>query len=236
MISILKKLLSSKYKRSIKERLGVPSLHWSLQNLKKLGYNPGFVMDIGAYEGCWTRDFLEVFPSAKVLMVEAQKSKEKKIERVCSVFPSASYHIASLSGEDGKELYFRENETASHVTSFRESHSIAIKSESVDAILQRKGLPFPDFLKLDVQGYELEVLRGAALALKHAEFCLLEVSMLELFNEPLFAEVVAFMNVQGFQAYDISQLMRRPFDSALYQVDLLFIKKDSSFVSIKRWN
>ncbi len=236
MISVLKKILSSKYKRSIKERLGVPSLHWNLQNLKKLGYNPGFVMDIGAYEGYWTRDFLEVFPSAQVLMVEAQKSKEKQIEQVCSVFPNVAYHIALLSGEDGKELYFQENETASHVTSSGDSHSTAIKSESVDAILQRKGMPFPDFLKLDVQGYELEVLRGATSALKHAEFCLLEVSMLELFNEPLFAEVVAFMDVRGFQAYDICQFMRRPFDNALYQVDLLFIKKDSSFISNKRWD
>lgn len=62
MILLLKKLLSSKYKRCIKDNLGVPSLHWSLQNLKRIGYYPRFVLDIGAYEGIWTKDFIEVFP------------------------------------------------------------------------------------------------------------------------------------------------------------------------------
>ena len=74
MIFILKKILTNKFKRSIKERLGVPSMHWSLQNIKKLGFDPKFAVDIGAYEGFWTRDFLEVFPNAQVLMIEAQKS------------------------------------------------------------------------------------------------------------------------------------------------------------------
>ena len=69
----IKKILPFKYKRAVKEKLGVPSLYWSLQNLKKINFNPSTLLDIGAYEGYWTLDLLEVFPSAKVLMVEAQK-------------------------------------------------------------------------------------------------------------------------------------------------------------------
>jgi FkbM family methyltransferase len=236
MVSLLKKLFSQKYKRSIKENLGVPSLHWSLQNLKSIGYNPSFVIDIGAYEGYWTRDFLEVFPLAKVLMLEAQKSKEKYLAKISQDLSNVSYQISLLSSEDGKVLKFYENETASHVNVTDDTGSTVINSESLDSIIQRKQLQYPDFIKLDVQGYELEVLSGAEIALNNAEFCLLEVSFLDLGNEPLLSDVVHFMNNRGFQSYDICQFMRRPYDKALYQIDLLFIKKNSRFISCKRWH
>ena len=91
-------------------------------------------------------------------------------------------------------------------------------------------------MKLDVQGHELEVLNGATKSLAHAEICLLEVSLLNLGdNNPLLAEMISFMDVNHFQAYDISQFMRRPFDNTLYQLDLFFVKKDSALVASKRW-
>lgn len=104
MITLAKKILSSKYKRSVKERLGVPSMHWSLQNLKQMGFDPAFVLDIGAYEGYWTRNFLEKFPTSKVLMFEAQKSKGAKLQQLCAQLSNISFHIALLSNEDGKVL------------------------------------------------------------------------------------------------------------------------------------
>jgi FkbM family methyltransferase len=236
MIQLLKKILSSKYKRSIKDRLGVPSLHWSLQNLKQLGYYPRFAIDVGAYEGNWTKEFIEVFPKSIVLMIEAQQGKIKKLEEVCCINSNASYHIALLSDKDGKVTYFHENETASHVTDLKLENTVTVITEALDTILVQKAYSFPDFLKLDVQGHELDVLRGAIKTLAQVEFCLLEVSLLKLGNEPLVSEIIHFMDEKHFQPYDICQFMRRPFDKALYQIDLLFIRKDSKYIKEKRWN
>ncbi len=234
-MQFIKKLLPPKYKRNIKEQLGVPSLHWSLQNMKRLGFTPSFVVDIGAYEGYWTRDFLEVYPDTKILMLEAQSSKEEKLKAVCSDFSNAQYHIALLSPEDGKEFSFVESETASHITAEAVEGAKKLKGEALDQILERKQLPFPDFLKLDVQGFELEVLKGGSKSLAHTQFCILEVSLLDLDGTPMMLEVMNYMDSKGFQAYDICQFMRRPLDKALYQIDLLFIKKDSSLIASKRW-
>jgi FkbM family methyltransferase len=235
-MQFLKKLIPFSYKRDIKEQLGVPSFHWSLQNIKRLGFTPSFVVDIGAYEGYWTRDFLEVFPDTKILMLEAQSSKAPKLQSVCNEFSNTQYHIALLSPEDGKEFSFFESETASHVTADVSLGTKKINGESLDMILERKGLPFPEFLKLDVQGFELEVLKGGAKSLAHAEFCLMEVSLLDLDSTPLILELMNYMDSKGFQAYDICQFMRRPYDRALYQIDLLFIRKTSKLIAERRWN
>jgi hypothetical protein len=52
-----KKLFPLKFRNKIKINLGVPSLEYSLLNLKSLGWQPMFVIDCGAYEGYWTKDF-----------------------------------------------------------------------------------------------------------------------------------------------------------------------------------
>jgi len=235
LIQFIKKILPFRYKRNIKDKLGVPSLHRSLQNIKKLGFTPAFAVDIGAYEGHWTEDFLEIFPGTKVLMLEAQAAKAEKLKALCNGFNNTQYHIALLSAEAGKAFSFLESETASHVTDDTTIATKTITSETLDGILESKQLPLPDFLKLDVQGFELEVLKGADTSLAHTTFCLLEVSLLDLDNTPLILEVMHYMDSKGFQAYDICQFMRRPFDNALYQLDLLFIKKDSMFIKEKRW-
>lgn len=231
-MNLIKKVIPFYFKRKIKENLGVPSLHWSLENIRRIGFAPHFVIDGGAYEGFWTKDFLEVFPQASILMLEAQEGKKEKLEKISADHPNVQFHIGLLSDEDGKILGFSENETASHIS----ANGKLIKSETLDAIIERGNFPLPDFIKLDLQGYEYEVLKGSRQSLAHAEFCLLEVSLLDLGDStPLILEMMKFMSDKGFQAYDICSFIRRPYDKALWQIDLMFIKSNSKFIAEKRW-
>jgi len=57
----------------------------------------------------------------------------------------------------------------------------------------------PVFLKLDVQGYELEVLRGGNNLLSKTEVVVLECSLIEYnTGAPLIADVISFMKDRGF--------------------------------------
>ncbi len=78
--------------------------------------------------------------------------------------------------------------------------------------------------------------KGSSKTLQTVEFCLLEVTLLEIFNNTvLFIDIVNQMDGLNFQVYDITQFMRRPFDEALYQMDILFIRKDSKLILDKEW-
>lgn len=235
-MQLLKQLIPYKFKRNVKEQLGVPSMHWSLQNIKRLGFRPKAVLDIGAYHGEWTTDFLEVFPNTKVLMLEAQLQKEEMLRQVCAREKTVSYHLALLGEQAGLEVVFSQDETASYVDRTQTTGGKTRHTERLDDIVLKYGFTDADFLKLDVQGYELEVLKGGEQALSRASFCLLEVSLLDYgIGNPLLREVINFMDQRGFQTYDILKLMRRPYDKALDQLDVLFIRKDAKLISERRW-
>ena len=110
-------------------------------------------------------------------------------------------------------------------------------SITLDTLLKNKKFSDPDFLKLDVQGHEMEVLKGAENSLTHVELCMLEISLLNIGDgQPLLKEMVLFMDDKGFQVYDICQLMRRPFEKALFQMDVLFIQKNSGIIAETSWD
>lgn len=213
------------------------STYGGLQRLKWLGFSPEAILDIGAYEGKWMRIAKTVFPQSKVLMVEAQPEKEPVLEAACNAFDgSVEYLIALLGRSNGEAVSFFQvrhpsgSTTGSTLyeeqTSFKR-RTITLPMHRLDDLLaKRPPMRFP-FIKLDVQGAELDVLLGGPKALHDAEAVLLEAGFLE-YNKgaPQFAEVVAFMDANGFVVFDILDCFRTTRD-VLFQGDILFVRKDS---------
>ncbi|MHA6249249.1 FkbM family methyltransferase [Pontibacter sp. CAU 1760] len=227
-------------KRKIKNRLGVPSVSSSLQLAHKNGFTPKVIFDIGAFEGIWTKEIVQVFPSSSFYMFEAQESKKEILDHISKTLPAkVDFHLGLLGAITGKEVVFYEYETASSVC--KEFYDTGAKQktlylQALDEVVENRRWPSPDLIKLDTQGYELEILKGGNKALKAAEAVIMEVSLLEIYKgAPLIEDVIAQMSNWGFQVYDICSLMRRPLDNALYQTDLLFVRKDSNLVSSRRW-
>jgi FkbM family methyltransferase len=240
MPGFLQKLVPQGIKDYLKKTSGVPDMFFSLERLSSLGFAPRNILDVGAFEGMWTANCLKIFPDANYLMVEAMRQKETKLQKMSAGRANLKYEIALLGAREGMEVEFTELETASSVLEEVVTRHDRQKrtTNSLNTILERLTIPSVDLIKLDVQGYELEVLKGFDRFLPSTQAILTEVSLLDIHKgTPLVRDVVNFMYDYGFVMYDICSVeTRRPLDNALWQTDLLFLKEDSRFRKDKRYN
>ena len=142
--------------------------------------------------------------------------------------------VHAESSLDGSTLWGQAEKRAGSLTSdFRK-----VSVETLDGLAgQGKIVEAPDLAKLDVQGFELEVLKGATKALRGTSMFILEVSLFEFWKgQPILAEVVAFMDQHGYVLYDVPGVYRRRLDGALGQVDFAFVPRSSSLRVSNMWD
>lgn len=203
-----------------------------LDNLRRNGFSPGGILDIGAYDGQWTRLARAVFPESPVFMIEANPDKEPVLLAVTAEFQGFVEYAIQLLGPrraESVEFFLMDSGGSSVLpenTTFPRS-LISLPMATLDDVVGR-ALSTPLLLKVDVQGYEIAVLQGGSQTLEGAEVLVLEVSLLEYnVGSPLFADVVDWMRNAGFFVYDICGYARRESDDALFQVDLMFVRENS---------
>ena len=206
-----------------KFRAGQPTMWGSLRNLAEC-FRPAGIIDVGANVGSWATEASQIF-ACPIHMIEAQPSLEPQLR--ATGFP---YTICLLGPESRASTGFYISGTGSsvmaEVTGFSEKQ-VSLPMRRLDDL--ELGLSAPLLLKLDVQGFELQVLAGASETLSKTEVVLSEVSLLE-YNErqPLMAEMIAYMAERDFLPYDICGGLRRWSDSALFQTDMIFVRRDST--------
>jgi FkbM family methyltransferase len=94
--------------------------------------------------------------------------------------------------------------------SFHVERVIAVETTPLDACLASHDVPRADFLELDVQGSELDVLIGAEGTLRTTLGVQVEVEFVPIYvDQPLFADVDTFLRGRGFQLFDLSRYHAR---------------------------
>jgi hypothetical protein len=113
---------------------------------------------------------------------------------------------------------------AQQITTFPGTHEERTTEVTVDVLntYLDEDLPRPCLLKIDVQGFELEVLRGAGDGLSRVDEVLVEASFVELYTgQALADEVVQYLAEHGLRLVDVLGIVRAVDGTAL-QADLLF--------------
>jgi len=129
-----------------------------------------------------------------------------------------------------ESVHFYKMETGSSIYSEqtnakREVLSLGMKT--LDSMTPQLNSQDNVFLKLDVQGAEIDVLDGATNILDNTNFILLEASVLNYNKDaPLVGDIFKFLREKGFILFDICE-QKRTQENLLMQVDLLFTKKKS---------
>jgi FkbM family methyltransferase len=231
---VLKGILSSLPKARKAQLVDLALAHVaeaSYLRLAQRGFCPNGIIDIGAYQGDWSRLVASIFPRVPILMVEGQSEKRRFLEGASTDIPLASYAMCLLGSSEGSEVIFNVMETGSSIYSERSNVprvERTLKTRTLDNVLKEHlSLNRPLFIKLDVQGAEIDVLRGAVQALQRAGVVQLELALMP-YNEgaPAANAVFSFMEEQGFLLFDVCGFVR-PNPAYLTQIDVLFVPRDS---------
>jgi FkbM family methyltransferase len=182
----------------------------------------------------------QVWHGAKLTCFEVLPQRVKELRAWTTADGNAEVFECLLGAEVRRDVQFHENETASSVLDDHIPGTAPMQCypmRTIDDVVSSSGIKAPTFLKLDVQGYEYEVLNGAKNTLQDVEVILAEVNLLDLYKDAhLLAELIAFLRKNGFVAYDICGFHRRPLDAALWQADFIFVPIDSPLRAEKRWS
>jgi FkbM family methyltransferase len=232
--------LKRKFRDVLARRLNVPEIPLALERLRGCGFVPRHIFDVGAHAGEFTKVCRKIWPAAKLTAFEVLPHRVRELRSWCVKDGNADVIATLLGAETREAVSLHEMETASSVFEEHNPQASMIRvypMQTIDEILRSRSIASPDLLKLDVQGYELEVLKGAEATLAHLSVILTEVNLIDIHrNVPLLDDLVVFLRTRGFVAYDICGLTRRPLDRALWQADFIFVPRESALRSDKRWN
>jgi FkbM family methyltransferase len=211
-----------------------------VQSLASEGVDFLTVIDGGANVGQFARAASRAFRQAVIYSIEPLPDIAHILRQNLSDVPGHRIFRTALGSSDG-EIEFRRTSysqsssilqvgkhTLPAMQGIREVETLRVPLTRLDTLLSQVEMPSPVLLKLDLQGYELEALKGAVSVLAKCDFVLLEAAFEEMYEgEPMFDEVLGYMREQGF-------LFKRPLHVAedvhgrILQIDALFQKSAKS--------
>lgn len=201
-----------------------------LRRVTKSGIRPRTVFDIGVGNGTpWLYD---AFPQAHFVLIEPQREFRPALESICQRI-DAEYHLVGAGrSEQYLNIYRLTNSpTGSSFLppnqSNQERWGASEESEPLHVVPLDtfRALTPPFFVKIDTEGYELEVLHGATAILEQTNVVLLEVAVTERqVGEPDLVDVGAFMKGSGFRLVDIPVIAQHSTNGQLLYVDVAFAK------------
>ncbi|MDT8287624.1 MAG: FkbM family methyltransferase [Elusimicrobiales bacterium] len=192
--------------------------------------SPKTVFDVGVGRG--TPELYKAFPHARFFLIEPLEEFGGTLETLSSALDCKIYRKAlgavpgeaEISVEKDPQLSSLQNRASSSGTAVKRKVEIS----TLDAILaENPGLSGPVLLKIDTEGFELEVLKGGVELLKISDYVIAEVSISGRFKGGYdFADIIAFMRERGFSVFDFLSICRGPDGPGANLTDIMF-KKNS---------
>lgn len=205
------------------------SMDGVLSRLRRRGVEVRTVVDLGAAAGRWTRRALRHLPDAKFLLVEPLEERRSALDAMCAQNPNVEYALAAAGPEPG-ETSFTVAPDLDGSGVYDGTGGRKVPVISLDDEIPKRGLPAPFLLKFDTHGFELPILAGASATLRSTSAILMECYNFKLTDGCLrFHEMCALLDGHGFRPADIAEPMLRPGDQLLWQLDILFLRKDAPF-------
>lgn len=121
------------------------------------------VWDIGANRGFYTQQFAKLAASGTVVAFEPSPATFRNLEETVGSTPNVHLENVALSEEDGESSFFVSDSSSFEDSLFSGNDGsrkcVSVRTARADSFLAQ--FP-PSVIKIDVEGFELEVIRGMA--------------------------------------------------------------------------
>jgi len=185
------------------------------------------VVDLGANEGAFSAGVLAVAPRARVIAVEPGPAALARLRARLGRYPNVEIRGAAVARESGTAAFHITGHD--HGSSLQQPLSesravvgagaevvetIEVPTLSLDDLVEDRAV---DVLKIDVQGSELDVLRGGRGALARSRAVLLEMNFFSQYEgDATFDTLHAEMTGLGFQLVNVSPTLTQPDGTAIF--------------------
>lgn len=195
------------------------------------------VIDAGAHAGEFSSAIHAVIPDAKIYAFEPLPDSSTQLRKKLGRNGSVRVFQVALGEENGSVDFWRSSFSKSssvlpmselHQSAFpwsADNRPITVKLRKLDEYLEQMQLAAKTLLKIDVQGYEDRVLRGAVKLLEHVHYVIVEVSIGQLYEgQANFHAIYDILAQFGFSYLGNLEQLASPVDGTILQVDALFAR------------
>ena len=197
------------------------------------GLTTDLVLDVGANRGQFTLMVRLIHPKVRIQAYEPLPDAAKLYLSIHGGRKEISLHQLALGDQAGSaELHVSGQADSSSLLpigdlqrqfypSTQEIGTQQVKVATLDSLPHHWQAAQRALLKLDVQGFELNVLRGSVIALKHCAYVYAECSEVPLYTgQALYPEIATFLAGEGFAL--TLRANEQWVDGRLVQADYLF--------------
>lgn len=203
LFSLRLKLILSLFK-------GVAAGTEHLKFLKSLE-NINTILDIGAHKGQFALISKYVFENVKIYSFDPLKSSKDKYNEILKPEDGFFFFNSAIGNKNGfKQINISKNSDSSsilnitnkQIKTFKNTEKIKeekIKIQKLHYLINKKKLITPCLMKIDVQGYELEVLKGSEKLLQNFDYLYIECSSIEFYkDQPFFKDIRKWLKKRNF--------------------------------------
>lgn len=181
--------------------------------IDKVAPRASYFIDVGANVGDWTQAFISQNNNPQIhglLFEPAPETRTVLCSKIASMITAGTIEVSSSAVSDkfGNMSFFTENncgETSSLIKqhSLFDSLEISVNLTTIDHEIKLRGIKHIDMLKIDAEGYDLHVLKGASLSLENR---LIDVIQFE-YNLPwayagsTLYDALSFLSKLGYQVF-----------------------------------
>ncbi|MDQ1141883.1 MAG: FkbM family methyltransferase [Flavobacterium sp.] len=194
-------------------------------------------IDIGASEGNFFHRIAQSYQINRGVLIEPLANRIIELKKRFNGHPNYDIIECAVSSTDGEATFYvspefdyvssllniNDEELKNH--NINQPKATTVQTHSLDYIYKNAGMELIDFLKIDVQGFELEVLKSGINALAKTKVVYIEASFKPLYvNSCTLFDVYSFMYTHQFKLVNVEQGYKSA-DGELFQCDCLFINK-----------